>query len=135
MSIVALLSLVMACGGRTYVDGLPIGQRMCADPQLADWLCDGLTAFASSTLDSTAPGHAPVASVEMYRPDFRTSDGSSILHTRGTAGGEAIVAFRLADDTVKAFYVGCIAGPWGEADSPPSEAVHCDLMTPMSGEN
>lgn len=135
MSLVALLCLVTACGGRTYVDGLPIGERICLNAQATDWFCDGLRGFAGSTLDETAPGHAPVASVELYRPDYRTSDGGKVLHTRGTAGGEAIVAFRLADDTVRAFYVGCIAGPWGEAASPPPDGVHCDPMTPMAGES
>jgi hypothetical protein len=135
MSVVALLLLVTACGGRTYVDGFPIGERMCSDARAVDWLCDGLTGFAASTLEETAPGHELVASVETYRPDYRASDGGTILHTRGTAGGEAIVVFRLAGDTVRAFYVGCIAGPWGEAESPAPDDVHCDLMTPMPGEN
>jgi hypothetical protein len=94
-----------------------------------------MTGFAASTLDDTAPGHAPVASVETYRPDYRAPDGGTILHTRGTAGGDAIVVFRLVDDSVRAFYVGCHAGPWGEADSPPPGGVHCDLMTPMPGEH
>lgn len=135
LSIVALLSIVMACGGRTYVDGFPIGERMCSDAQTAKWLCDGLTDFAASTFDQFAPGHPPVVSVETYRPDYRGSDGQTILHRRGTAGGEAIVVFRLAGDSVRAFYVGCIAGPWGEANSPPPGVVHCELMTPMAGEN
>ena len=131
----ALLAVVTACGGRTYVDGFPIAERMCSDGQAVDWLCQGLTGFGAATLDAAEPDHAAVASVELYRPDYRTSDGGKILHTRGTAGGEAIVAFRLADDTVRAFYVGCIAGPWGEAPSPPPDGVHCDLMTPMPGES
>ncbi len=135
ISVVAVLLLLMACGGRTYVAGFPIGERMCSDAQAVDWFCEGLTGFAVSTLDESAPGHAAVASIETYRPDYRTSDGGRILHTRGTAGGEAIVVLRLADDTVRSFYVGCIAGPWGEAASPPPEAVHCDLMTPMPGES
>ena len=135
VTLVALLFVVTACGGRTYVDGLPVGERICSDAQATVWLCDGLRGFAESTLDETAAGHAPVVSVETYRPDNRGPDGARILDTRGTAGGEAIVAFRLADDSVRAFYVECIAGPWGEADSPPPDAVHCDLVTPMSGEN
>ena len=135
MSLVALLALVSACGGRTYLDGFPVGERMCSDVQAVDWLCEGLTAFGVSALDEAEPGHAPVASVELYRPDYRTSDGGKILHTRGTAGGEAIVALRLADDTVRAFYVGCIAGPWGQAPSPPPDGVHCNLMSPMPGES
>lgn len=135
MSVVALLLLMAACAGRTYVDGFPIAERMCSEAAAADWLCDGLTGFARSKLDEAEPGHAEVTSVETYRPDYRGSGGETILHTRGTAGGDAIVVFRLADDRAQAFYVGCIAGPWGEADSPPPDAVHCDLMTPMPGES
>jgi hypothetical protein len=133
ISVVALLVLLTACGGRTYVDGLPIGERVCSEAP--DWLCDGFTDFAASTLDTTAPGHAPVTSVEAYRPDYRGPNGKPVLHNRGTAGGEAIVVFRLADDTVRALYVGCIAGPWGGAVSPPPDAVHCNVMTPMPGES
>ncbi len=135
VSLVGALLLVGACGGRSYVDGYPIGDRQCTDAVVGDWLCDGLTAFGTATLDERAPGHAPVSSIEVYRPDFRTADGGHILHTRGTAGGDAIVVIRLADATVRAFYVSCIAGPWGDGGAPPPDAVHCDLETPMAGES
>jgi hypothetical protein len=134
LSFIIAMTLVVACGGRTYVDGYPIAERTCADAQAEAWLCAGFTDFAVSTLDATTPDHAPVAAVETYRPDYRDANGGTILHTRGTAGGDAIVVLRLADDTVRAFYVGCFAGPWGEADRPPPDAVHCDLEKPMSGE-
>ena len=129
------LLLVGACGGRTYVDGYPIGDRDCADAAATNWLCDGLTAFGTATLDASTPGHAPVSAIEVYRPDFRTADGGHILHTRGSAGGDAIVVFRLEDASVRAFYVGCVAGPWGDGVSPPADDIHCDLETPMAGES
>jgi hypothetical protein len=136
MLVVALLFLAAACGARTYVDGLPIGDPVCSDAQNTEaWLCDGLTGFARSRLDESAPGHAAIDSVEAYRPDYRGQNGETILHTRGTAGGEAVVVFHLTDDSVRAFYVGCMAGPWGEADSPPPDHVLCELMVPMAGES
>jgi hypothetical protein len=133
LSILALSFLVAACGARTYVDGFPIGDPVCTGGQGEAWLCDGMTRFAQTKLDAT--DHAAVVSVATYRPDYRGQNGETILHTRGTAGGESIVVFRLADDDVRAFYVGCFAGPWGPADSPPPDAVHCDLMVPMPGES
>jgi hypothetical protein len=133
LAVATLVLIVAACGARTYVDGFPIGDPLCTGGRGEAWLCDGMTGFAQTKLDAT--DHAAVESVALYRPDYRGPNGETILHTRGTAGGEAIVVFRLADDAVRAFYVGCIAGPWGPAESPPPDGVHCDLMVPMQGES
>jgi hypothetical protein len=136
MLALTLLFLVSACASRTYVAGFPIGDRVCAGPpSMEEWLCQGMTTFAQAMLDETVPDHAPVTAVEAYGPDYRTADGGRILHARGTAGGEAVVVIRTADDAVRAFYVFCIAGPWGDESSPPPNALHCGPMEPMDGES
>ena len=136
LTLLALLACLFLAGcGRTYVDGYPVGDRMCGDGVDEGWLCRGLVGYARSSLDGSAPAHAPIVSLAVFRPDFRTPDGGQILHTRGTAGGEGVVVIRMGDDSVRAFYVSCIAGPWGPAPAPQPDDVHCDTMTPMDGES
>jgi hypothetical protein len=102
LTLLAVLSLAaVGCETRTIVDGLPIGQRTEGDSRFE--------AFALATLDDVAPGHAPVESVEMYVPDFRTPDGSAVIANR-SGGHDLIVLLHLADGSVRAFYIGCGVG-------------------------
>ena len=83
------------------IDGYPVGDRLDGDRRFVD--------FATEEFDRSSPGHPAVASVEMYVPDFRTPGGDHILVTR-SGGTSLVVAFRLVDATVVAFYVGCGVG-------------------------
>ena len=60
-----LLLLIVGLGsrGQTFVDGLPIGDRVDGDARFTD--------FALATLDRTTPGHAEVVTIDAYVPDFR----------------------------------------------------------------
>ena len=66
--------------------------------------------FAIATLDAEVRDHAPVTGVAMYRPDFRTPDGSRIVFRRSGGMGDYVVTLTLADDSVRAYFVMCGAG-------------------------
>ena len=103
-STAAAIALVIAggCGGQTLIGGLPVGDPVPNDAQFVD--------FAIATLDDEHPGHAPVSQVAMYRPDFRTPDGSQILWNRSGDMGDYVVALQLSDSSVHAYFVMCGAG-------------------------
>jgi hypothetical protein len=92
--ILALGAVVSLAGCVSVIDGQPVGRRLEADERFST--------FAIDTLDRTMPGHAEVVAVELYEPSPRP------LHRSG--GYDAIVVLRMADDTVRALYVGCGVG-------------------------
>ena len=94
--------LAAGCDGQQFVGGLPVGDPVPTNAQFVD--------FAIATLDTEVADHAAVTSVAMYRPDFRTPDGSMILFTRSGGMGDYVVALTLADDSVHAYFVMCGAG-------------------------
>jgi hypothetical protein len=99
-----LAFVASACSNATppmEVGGFPVGERVDGDRRFVD--------FATEEFDRSSPGHPAVATVEMYVPDFRTPGGDHILVTR-SGGTNLVVAFRLVDATVAAFYIGCGAG-------------------------
>ena len=131
--LLAILGLVVVgCGGRTYIEGYPVGDRVCPGPGVDEWWCQSASDFARSSLDVASPGHAGVASVEAYRAAWRGPDGEAVRRTYGTAGGDGVIVFRLADGATRAYYVECIAGPSGR--EPTAADAHCDLASRMRGE-
>ena len=69
-----------------------------------DRWCDTFTNFARQTLDAADPGHAEVLGVDAYSPM-----ASGVLSLR-SGGTDLILALRLADDSIRAFYIGCGVG-------------------------
>ncbi len=114
---------------RTFIDGYPVGGHVCPAPNEA-WWCNAGTAFAAATLDKRSPGHAPVTSIEAIEADYRAPNGERLTRTYGTAAADGVFVLRLADGTVRAFYLTCLAGPWGPQESPSPDAVHCGSATP-----
>lgn len=111
LAVVLLLLLVAGCNGQTFVDGYPIGERRCSDAETAEWLnvhgrswCDTFKNFARQSLDMVAPEHAQVVTVDVYNPGY-----GEILALR-SGGSDLVVVLRLADDSVRSFYVGCGMG-------------------------
>jgi hypothetical protein len=92
----------LACAGQTFVDGLPIGDRVEGDARF--------TEFALAALDGEDPDHAPMSSVEMYVPDYRNRAGEKVLVTRGGGGSDRIVVLNLSDGSRRALYVACGVG-------------------------
>ncbi len=123
---------ILGCGGRTYVEGYPVGDRVCPGAGMEDWWCESASDFAQSSLDTGSPGHADVTSMEAYHAAWRDPTGQAVLRTYGTTGGDGIIVFRLADGTTRAYYVECIAGPTGH--EPTAADAHCNLASRMDGE-
>ena len=99
---VALALFVSGCADQSVIDGIPVGEPVPNNAQFVD--------FAIATLDHDVPQHAPVTGVEMYLADYRTPEGSQILWNRSGDMGNYVVALRLADDSVRAYFVMCGAG-------------------------
>ena len=110
----ALLVLAAACMAwavaivvtrPSVVDGIPIGDRIgCETPS-----CRQFVDFATLWLDRAEPGHPAVAETTVHRTNYRDANGNQILTIR-SGGSNAIVVFRLADGTDRAFDVGCGIG-------------------------
>lgn len=105
--VLLVVAAVLLIGNRT-IDGYPIGPQVCRDPEEMgrdvsdDRWCDTFTNFARKTLDEADPGHAEVLGVDAYSPRVGVS-----LRSGGT---DLIIALRLADNSVRAFYIGCGVG-------------------------
>ncbi len=106
--IIALLGPILVACSPSTVGGYPVGERRCGEAapggQEERDQCDRFTGFARATLDQQAPGHAAVVGTEVYR------DPPGVLYSFGGYGDVAVVALRLADDTVRAFHVQCGVG-------------------------
>jgi hypothetical protein len=114
--LVAALLLVCACQGQTLIDGYPVRERMCEDPEQLHpdgdgWFCGPMAAFAEARLDEIAPGHVEVVSVEHYQHDYRMANGDRPFLYRSGGSPEIVVVLRLADGTVRAVFVTCGGGP------------------------
>jgi hypothetical protein len=103
IALVAWLPLIR-WGAPTIVDGYPLGTRAgCADG------CPRFIAAASAWLDSAVPGHAAIDHIELFVPDYRDSEGNTILMNR-SGGTDFIAVIHLADGTTRAIQVGCGVG-------------------------
>ena len=103
IALVAWLPL-LRWGAPTVIDGYPLGTRAgCADG------CPRFIAAASAWLDTAAPGHAGIDRIELFVPDYRDSQGNTILTTR-SGGADFIAVIHLVDDSVRAIQVGCGVG-------------------------
>jgi hypothetical protein len=107
---VMLLLVVVAIlfvANRT-IDGHPVGAQVCRDPEemgrdvSGERWCDTFTNFARQTLDEADPGHAEILGVDAFEPKVGV-----LLRSGGT---DLILALRLADNRVRAFYIGCGVG-------------------------
>jgi hypothetical protein len=113
-----LAGLFLVSQARTYVDGHPVGNHVCQDfnPEpFTSGVCDAAMTLGRSMLDDAAPGHAQVATIEVYTSDYRDQYGSHRLRTTGTNAQYAIIVLRLADQSVRAFPVSCMT-TMGEPD-------------------
>jgi hypothetical protein len=103
VALVAWLPLIR-WGTPTVVDGYPLGQRAdCADG------CPRFNAAASAWLDSAVPGHAAIADLELFVPDYRDSAGNQILISR-SGGTDYVAVIHLTDGLIRAIQVGCGVG-------------------------
>jgi hypothetical protein len=103
VALVAWLPLI-PWGTPTVVDGYPLGTRAgCADG------CPLFDAAASTWLDTTVPAHAAIDRIELFVPDYRDSEGNTILMTR-SGGTDYIAVIHLADGSIRAIQVGCGVG-------------------------
>lgn len=106
--ILGLLVAFLAACAAPSVGGYPVGDRRCTDAAAEDQeereLCDLFRTFARSTLDEEVPEHASIVTVEVYR------EPPDVARAFGGYGDVAIIAFRLADDTLKAFHIQCGVG-------------------------
>jgi hypothetical protein len=113
---VLMLSACSTPGPQTFIDGFPVGDRVTADQHFID--------FASTTFDKASPGHPAVTVGDMYVPDYRMPDGQRYI-IAATGGEIRVVVLHLADDSVKAFLVGC-------GGILPGDPVVCGVADPPS---
>jgi hypothetical protein len=100
---VAWLPLIRL-GTPTVVDGYPLGSRAACDDG-----CPRFNAAATAWLDTAIPGHAAIDRIELFVPDYRDSEGNTILMTR-SGGADVIAVLHLADGSTRAIQVGCGVG-------------------------
>ena len=98
------LGMVAACSlaptaDPPVVDGYPLG-----DIATCEGGCQRFVDAGREWLDREAPGHRPVASVEVRWL------GSRILLTRSGGNGDFVVVLRLDDDSTRAVFVLCGVG-------------------------
>ena len=101
---IAAFLLAGCSGGRTFIDGYPIGElARCDDGCLRE------IGFAADWLDRERPGHPEVTRIEIHLTDYRTREGGRILMTR-SGGATSIAVIVFADGSLGAVQVGCGVG-------------------------
>ena len=106
LAALGLIASRLVSGDR--IDGYQVGAQRCdrGDEMGTDvhghrW-CDTFTKFGRQTLDAEAPGHPEVVSVAAY-------NRTDVIPIR-SGGTNLVVALHLADQSVRAFYIGCGVG-------------------------